>query len=340
MQVQCDYCGRYISDTDKFCGGCGAVNNHFSSTGDGVPKTIDQLREWAAMHNLPLDKMRVFIGENFTEPRAFGIYREADEFIVYKNKADGSRAVRYRGKDEAYAVNELYLKMKSEVDNQRAHAAGAADSTPSASQAFRFARKKNSRTRIGCLAVFVIAILLFNLAGVIGNAFTRLTEPKEGYYSYNDAIYYYYNYDWYVYDAEDGIWYETATDSLLENDHRDYYLAGDYNASYGVTAFDIFAFYTPNESWFTQNSYTYDYTTDSWYSDYGYSYYDDDGYHYDYEADPDYYYDDYSDSWYYAGTDTTSDSDSFWSSSDWDSDYDWDSGSDWDTGWSDWDSDW
>ena len=42
-------------------------------------------------------------------------------FIVYKNKADGTRAVRYKGTDEAYAVNELYLKLKDEILNQKAH---------------------------------------------------------------------------------------------------------------------------------------------------------------------------------------------------------------------------
>ncbi len=31
--------------------------------------------------------------------------------IVYKNKADGSRSIRYRGPDEAYAVRALYEKL-------------------------------------------------------------------------------------------------------------------------------------------------------------------------------------------------------------------------------------
>lgn len=44
-----------------------------------------------------------------------------NEFVVYKNKDDGQRALRYRGTDEAYAVNELYLKLKDEILNQKAH---------------------------------------------------------------------------------------------------------------------------------------------------------------------------------------------------------------------------
>ena len=55
---------------------------------------------------------RFFIGVNYTNPKAFGIYKEGNEFIVYKNKSDGSRSERYRGSDEAYAVNELYQKIR------------------------------------------------------------------------------------------------------------------------------------------------------------------------------------------------------------------------------------
>ena len=65
--------------------------------------------------------MHVHIGEDYKEPKAFGIYRDAasGHFVVYKNKADGQRAVRYEGMDEAYAVNELYQKIRSMVANAR-----------------------------------------------------------------------------------------------------------------------------------------------------------------------------------------------------------------------------
>ena len=61
------------------------------------------------------------IGENYTSPMAFGIYKDdvTGHFVVYKNKPDGQRAVRYEGKDEAYAVNELYQKIRTMVANAR-----------------------------------------------------------------------------------------------------------------------------------------------------------------------------------------------------------------------------
>ena len=116
MKIKCEYCESYIEDSDEKCPFCGANNANVKRTADSTPKTIEQLKEWYAARNLPpYETTRFFIGINYTEPRAFGIYEENGQFIVYKNKDDGSRAVRYKGTDEAYAVNELFLKLKSEV---------------------------------------------------------------------------------------------------------------------------------------------------------------------------------------------------------------------------------
>ena len=114
MKIKCEFCGSYISDTDEKCPNCGAPNANMVRSADGVPKTSEDLaKAFCAAHNMPLEKMRFFIGVDFREPRAFGIYRDENgDFIVYKNKADGSRAVRYRGKDEAYAVKRAVSKAK------------------------------------------------------------------------------------------------------------------------------------------------------------------------------------------------------------------------------------
>lgn len=124
MKITCEYCGGFLQDTEEFCPNCGAVNKNVMRSADGIPKTIEELKAFAISKNLPLEQMRFFIGENITEPRAFGIYKdEYGNFVVYKNKSDGSRIVRYEGKDEAYAVNELYQKMRTEVMEQKAHQA-------------------------------------------------------------------------------------------------------------------------------------------------------------------------------------------------------------------------
>ncbi|MBP5413687.1 MAG: hypothetical protein ILN61_00345, partial [Lachnospiraceae bacterium] len=122
MEIKCEYCGAFMNDTDKTCPNCGAVNKNHKRVADHTPKNIEELKQWYEDRNLPpYETTRFFIGIDYKKPRAFGIYEENGEFIVYKNKDDGTRAVRYRGKDEAYAVNELYLKLKSEILNQKAH---------------------------------------------------------------------------------------------------------------------------------------------------------------------------------------------------------------------------
>ena len=119
MQIKCEYCGSMIEETADKCPFCGATNNAVKRTTDKTPKTIAELQQWYQDRHLPpYETTRFFIGINYKKPKAFGIYQDGDQFIVYKNKANGERAIRYQGTDEAYAVNELYLKLKSEILNQ------------------------------------------------------------------------------------------------------------------------------------------------------------------------------------------------------------------------------
>ena len=86
------------------------------------PKTIEELKQWYVDRNLPAENVtRFFIGKDYKGAKAFGIYEdeETGKYIVYKNKADGSRNIRYEGTNEEYAVNELYKKLKSEIYNQK-----------------------------------------------------------------------------------------------------------------------------------------------------------------------------------------------------------------------------
>ena len=115
---KCEYCGGVILSSDKTCPTCGAANLLYVEDAPSVvltPHTIKELAEYCAERNMPLQRMRFFIGENYQKPKAFGIYQNsAGEFVVYKNKADGSRSIRYIGRDEEYAVKEIYLKLLDE----------------------------------------------------------------------------------------------------------------------------------------------------------------------------------------------------------------------------------
>ena len=125
----CPACGAPVSPGDEFCGFCGALIPRNKAVGqteqasaaavqaapaaEGVrekrrvqtPQTVEELLAFCERHELPLSKMRFFIGLDYPGAKAYGIFKDKNgDFVVYKNKADGSRAVRYRGPDEAYAV--------------------------------------------------------------------------------------------------------------------------------------------------------------------------------------------------------------------------------------------
>ena len=78
---------------------CGATNNAVKRTADKTPKTIAELQQWYQDRHLPpYETTRFFIGINYKKPKAFGIYQDGDQFIVYKNKANGERAIRYQAR--------------------------------------------------------------------------------------------------------------------------------------------------------------------------------------------------------------------------------------------------
>ncbi len=114
---KCPYCGSTVRSDEQNCPGCGAPNELYVADSPKKitnPKTIAELQEYCAERGMPLPKMRFFIGEDFREPCAFGIYRDGDSFVVYKNKSGGDRIVRYSGPDEAAAVHELFVKLLDE----------------------------------------------------------------------------------------------------------------------------------------------------------------------------------------------------------------------------------
>ena len=110
----CAYCGAPVSSASLKCPHCGAANPLYAApvrSQPMQPRTVAELQEYCEGKGLPLAKLRYFIDQDYRQPRAFGIYRDGADFVVYKNKADGSRFVRYRGPDEAKAVGELFEKL-------------------------------------------------------------------------------------------------------------------------------------------------------------------------------------------------------------------------------------
>ena len=257
--LRCEYCGSSMSSDDQSCPHCGAPNPYYlpgaspAPGGNGDrPRTIAELRAYCASRGMPLEKMRFFIGEDYREPRAFGIYRAGPDVVVYKNKADGSRAIRYRGPDEAHAVGELYDKLMAEHELRSDLRRPAASS----GAARGGARKKNSFLR-NILLPLVILLALSSIFSAVSN---RITHRNDGYYRVGEDLFYRYGAAWFM-DSYTDDWYEV--EAFPYEDYREYYQGNEYSDSWGGSAF------TDSEAWEELQSSssdsggdTYDY--DSW----------------------------------------------------------------------------
>ena len=229
-KVKCEFCGSFILDTESICPQCGATNENHKRYVDGTPKSINQLQHWYRLRRLPPEEVtRFFIGKNVTEPKAFGIYEENGNFIVYKNKSDGSRAIRYEGTDEAYAVNEIYLRLKEEILNQKSRniEKRSIGNTPAPSVYREYkepttnARRNRAAKRMSALAItFFIIVFLPTFIVTLFTSFDLMAffNREYGYYVtdsnevfYADGIKCNGGYEWWQYDIKDDEWELYAT---------------------------------------------------------------------------------------------------------------------------------
>lgn len=216
MKVKCDYCGNYIEQSSENCEHCGAPNAQYKRTANAQPVTIEQLKDWYVAHNLPDENVtRFFIGKDYKGARAFGIYRDSNgDYVVYKNKSDGTRAERYRGDDEAFAVNELYQKLRLEIANQKAR-----NGKPVSSSKLEDKMKKLNK-------IIGITFCVGFTAALISVFFVNIKDNhKEGYYRYQNQYYYHYDNHFYYYDDYEEDWSKYSGD--FTEDVDDYYVDDD-----------------------------------------------------------------------------------------------------------------
>ena len=312
MKITCPYCGNLFESSNAQCPHCLAPNDQSPETTDGSPSTIDELRRWYSnRHPPPYEVTRFYIGENVTEPRAFGICRDGERIIVYKNKDNGQRAIRYNGTDEGYAVTEFLNKLKDELLHQKQQSFAVKDDLPtttlpqSQGQTVPLTQPiQPTANRKGCLTKILIVLAILLILSLI---FGRSTpEPSQGYYNYNGSSYYYTQEDDNWYNYQNGQWsYVPNVPSGLFNNSGSYYSGPNFNTfyfdDYGedyVPGFTDYDFEIPQSSqWNNPPSSS-------------------------------------SSQW------NSSSSSSSWSSNDDDDDWDWGGSDSWDSGYTDWHSDW
>lgn len=234
---KCQYCGTTLSSDTKICPSCGAPNpNYVENTARTIffPKTIAELQEYCAERGMPLLRMRFFIGEDFKEPKAFGIYQDGDDFVVYKNKANGQRAIRYRGPDEAHAVDEIFTKLLEECHNRGIYPDGKPESgsgIPSRSGRGR----GNNRSSKSIRKIFLIAFMVSMAISVLAGVFSTIQHRNDGYYEYGNEVYYHYGNDWYHTSSSNDGWIESY--DFPVDDYEDYAIGTDYDSDWGVSDF-------------------------------------------------------------------------------------------------------
>ena len=254
MKIQCNYCGAMIDETADKCPNCGAPLSGANRTSNEQPKTIEELKAWYTAHHLPPEEVtRFFIGKNITEAKAFGIYRDSNgDFVVYKNKASGERAIRYKGADETYAVNELYQRLKAEIADQKGN-------RPVNNQQPVVEKKKKKKK--GCLIAIIVFFIISILAAIFDNS------APNGYYNYKGTQYYHQGSSWYYYDADKDDWYKEydskQLDKAITDDNaKDYQYYDHSGKSFEESSWYDSGSHSDDSSW--DNDSDWDSGSDSW----------------------------------------------------------------------------
>lgn len=280
MAHKCEYCGQSIEDNLEKCPNCGAVNSNYQRAAITQPKTIEELKLWYKQMNLPPEETtRFFIGKDHRAAKCYGIYQDPDtnKFVVYKFKADGTRAVRYEGDDEAYAVNEIFQKLREVIAVQKGMNA-VPNYGKSSSGSYTSRKKKKSSFKpilITMVCVWMFgAFVTFGIA--LGGCMGGKHPERDRYYQYEDEYYYNFRGKYYRYDLDDDDWYYYGTDAPFDVDeYEDYEID---RGSYDVGNFQDSDVY---HDWYDsqENNDSYDNddsgwdsgwdSGDSWDSDYG-----------------------------------------------------------------------
>ncbi len=198
-----------------------------------IPTTIGELQAFCDAHHMPLEKMRFFIGKDYKGARAFGIYQnQQGNFVVYKNKSDGTRAVRYEGPDEKKAVREIYDKLKAETLQRR----GTASLNRSGGGGLPASPRDIPKMLLGGLMAFwaPILVVIVAVAGIV----SVVRSPNRGYYTYRDDTYYYQDGYWYAYNTDKEQWeHNYAVPDELEDNYREYFDGTAYDEGIEATDF-------------------------------------------------------------------------------------------------------
>lgn len=169
--------------------------------------SIEEFRNVFREFGIDEDNVRFYLGKYHLSPKAFGIYQIADNYIVYKVKANGETSIRYEGKDEQYAVKELYLKFLQEVSkrtglNEKYNPYYDPNyKVDNRVKQKEYYEKKKKRLKYVYTFVFIVIAII-----VISFIILPKVESKPKYYQYQNRYYSKYNNNWYYWNDISDEW--------------------------------------------------------------------------------------------------------------------------------------
>lgn len=248
----CGSCKVKYSNKLNKCPNCGVLNPSRipveapSEHSFQMPKTLRELELLLEENRLSPNDIRLHIREDYPGPLCCGIFQDAEgNFVVYKNRIDGSRVVRYQGPDEAYAVSELLQKALERVEVRRAlhvplpheqDSLSVQKDTPFKKSLKKRRSSQPKRTTIKWNYLGLLSPLLVILVVWV---FMNWDSTKSGYYCYQSSYYYYQDSDWFVYQGD--TWYPVVP--VFASDCSRYFRSETFSDSYGVSDFATSGYY-------------------------------------------------------------------------------------------------
>lgn len=227
MKVKCENCGLIYDASSEKCPECGEHIREQNMISDSVPDSLESLQKFVRDNNIDLKKLKLYINEDTKQIGAYGMIKdEYGDFTFYRNRSDGTRSVRYKGNNEAFAVNEFYrilIAVRSEVDIKPEDILNR-PVLPEGKQS-KYPLRRVVIITAGILVVLGIFIVFLSTLFSALHPDSKKVTP--GYYTYFGKTYYHDSTGWYE-SAGNDQWVRADLDDSFLN-HSDKYLNDDYD---------------------------------------------------------------------------------------------------------------
>ena len=229
-------------------------------------ETYEELKNVFEEFHIDSEQTRFFIGDDYTDPKAFVIYQDDfGDYVVYKMKADGTRALRYKGPNEKIAVSEYYQKFLEEVRKRPAFARKLI--RPQGTRSYYVDRRGRKHSSLKMVLIGILASFLVCTGLIFGvTAYQRRLHKNDGYYVTPSGTYYTQGHDVYYYDNDDWYYYGPY-DTFYDNYYDDYTYYDDYYYNDSYSDFSYSDYYDSGSSSDYDNDYDYDDDWDSGWDD-------------------------------------------------------------------------